>query len=93
MRVPVERRCRSEEDERPVRFRLGGGWVEVTEILDRWDGENSALFTVRGDDGHTYVLKSNKTSGDADSWEIASFTHKDSCETIPDAAEGTRVLQ
>ena len=92
MRVHVEARHGSGQDAQPIRFDLGGGTIEVTEVLDRWDGEDAVLFRVRGDDEHTYVLRRNQTYGLADSWEMASFTHKDSRGTAPDTAEGTQVL-
>ena len=75
--------------ERPVRFSLGGRAVEVEQVVDRWYGENGSYFRVLGDDGNLYILKGPLEQG---SWELVSFTHKDSRGTELEF-EGKKELQ
>ena len=65
-------------------------------MLDRWEGRDVDHFRVRGDDGHTYVLKrARATCGDSgeDTWEMVSFTHRDSQRTSPEIPDDTTFLQ
>ncbi len=75
MRVKVEAYSGHTANERPLRFTLGERTIEVAEILDRWYGETSRYFRLRGDDGNMYVLK---YIDGQDLWELASFTSKES---------------
>ncbi|GAB4249251.1 hypothetical protein [Deferrisoma sp.] len=70
MRLEVECYAGTRADERPVRFRIGRRCVEVTEILDRWLGEDHRYFKVRGDDGATYILRLDL---EADRWDLTWF--------------------
>ena len=92
MRVHVEALRGGPGNAPPARFHLGDSTVEVTHVLDRWHGEGAVFFRVRGNDAHTYVLKRNLTSGGAGSWEMVSFTHKNSRGMGPDTAEDSQVL-
>jgi len=42
---------------RPRRFQLGSHWVEVSEVIDCWQGADLRYFKVRTDDSHVYILK------------------------------------
>lgn len=92
MRVYVEARRGGPGSASPARFHLGTSTIEVTHVLDRWYGKDAILFRVRGNDEHTYVLKRNNASAGAGSWEIISFTHKDSRGMDPEAAADPQVL-
>lgn len=43
---------------------------EVTDILDRWDGEDHRYFRVRGDDGSTYILRQDLADA---SWRLQFY--------------------
>jgi hypothetical protein len=92
VRIQVEAHVGTRGDVSPSRFRLGDRTIEVTEVLDRWHGEDADHFRVRGNDGHTYILKCRRTHDAGDAWEIVSFTHKDSEGTQPGAPDDEKVL-
>jgi hypothetical protein len=92
VRIHVEVDVGTHGDTSPRCFRLGDRTLEVTEILDRWHGEDADHFRVRGNDGHTYVLKRHRTHDAAGAWEIVSFTHKDSEGTQPGTPDDEKVL-
>ncbi len=71
MRVLVETYSGYKADERPVRFRLGDQFHDVTEVVDRWYGPDSTYFKVRADDGYLYILKSHP-----DGWSLEAFAGK-----------------
>ena len=54
----------------------------MQDILDRWYSEDARYFRVRADDGDTYVLKYLHQQ---DTWELASFTGKQSRGSQPQA--------
>ena len=71
MTVEVESYSGYKPDERPVRFRLGGGeWLEVVEVADRWYGPDAIYFRVRAADGNLYVLRHIE---DGDQWTLEAF--------------------
>jgi hypothetical protein len=80
MRVKVEAYAGHTANERPLRFTLGERTVVVTEVLDRWYGEQERYFRVRAQDGDVYVLK---CSDCGDRWELMSFTGRGSQGTDP----------
>jgi hypothetical protein len=80
MRVLVDAYSGYMANERPLRFTLGERVIEITEILDRWYGEDDRYFRVSGSDGHIYVLR--YINGE-DRWELTSFTRKGSQGTNP----------
>jgi hypothetical protein len=50
-------------NERPISFLLADQRLEVKEILDRWYGQEHDYFKVVADDGRTYLLKWNRSTG------------------------------
>ena len=76
----------------PVRFRLGERTIEVVDVLDRWQGTTTEHFRVRGNDEHTYVLRCERAPGTAGTWEIVSYTHKNSQGTAPGSPDRNRLL-
>jgi hypothetical protein len=65
--VRVEASAQDEREVRPERFFLAERALRVEEVLDRWFGATYTYFKVRAEDGHTYILKHNRTT---DSWEL-----------------------
>ncbi|MFZ5620375.1 MAG: hypothetical protein ACOY5W_05060 [Pseudomonadota bacterium] len=57
-------------EEEPRRFRLGGRWVAVQELLDRWLAPEHRYFKLRGDDGDLYILRQDVPTGE---WEITLY--------------------
>ncbi len=57
MRIEVACRAGHGGGEEPAAFTLGERRVRVTEILDRWPGDDHHYFKVRGDDGARYILR------------------------------------
>jgi hypothetical protein len=43
--------------------------VAVTEVLDQWLAPEHRHFKVRGDDGHTYIVRQDV---EAQGWELTS---------------------
>jgi hypothetical protein len=86
MRVKVEAYAGHTANERPLRFTLGERTVVVTEVLDRWYGEQERYFRVRVEDGDVFVLK---YSGRDDHWALVSFTRQDSRGTDPRGVDST----
>jgi hypothetical protein len=89
MKIQVECYSGHKGDERPVRFYLGSRSVQVVEVVDRWYGENGSYFRILGDDENLYILKGPLEEG---SWELVSFTHRDSRGTELEF-EGKKELQ
>jgi hypothetical protein len=54
--------------ERPRRFFWQGRWLQVDEVLARWQTPDYLVFKVAADDGRTYRLQCHRAS---DTWEIA----------------------
>ena len=52
-------------NERPLSFILDCEKLEVTNIIDRWYGEENDFFKVLADDGRVYLLRWHRT---LDSW-------------------------
>jgi len=57
-------------EETPRRLELGGRFVQVVEVVDRWFGPDHRYFKVLGDDGALYLLR---VDDDADLWELVMF--------------------
>ncbi|HXG51528.1 MAG TPA: hypothetical protein VNN77_09015 [candidate division Zixibacteria bacterium] len=89
MKIKVESFSDAKGHESPSRFLLGSRAVQVAAVVDRWFGEHSCYFRVLGDDDNSYILKGPLGDG---SWELVSFTHKDSRGTELEF-EGKRELQ
>jgi hypothetical protein len=67
-------------EETPRRFRLGGRWIEVRDVVDRWLDPDHRYFKLIGDDGDLYILRHDI---ETDAWELTLFRHG---ETAPDAS-------
>ena len=89
MKIKVESRSDSKGQESPSQFFLGSRPVKVEAVVDRWYGEHACYFRVLGSDENSYILKGPLDDG---SWEMVSFTHKDSRGTELEY-EGKRELQ
>jgi hypothetical protein len=75
VKIKVESSPDAKGQESPSRFLLGSRIIEVGEVSDRWFGEQACYFRVLGSDQNSYILKGPLEDG---SWELVSFTHKDS---------------
>ena len=53
---------------------IDGERRSVVAVSDRWYGPDGAYFQIRADDGHTYLLRLDRSS---DEWEIVRVTHQD----------------
>jgi hypothetical protein len=89
MKVKVESSADSKGQESPTQFMLGARTIKVEACVDRWYGEQACYFRVLGSDENSYILKGPLEDG---SWEMVSFTHKDSRGTELEY-EGKRELQ
>jgi hypothetical protein len=89
VKIKVESFSDAKGQESPSRFMLGTRTVEVAAVADRWYGEQASYFRVLGSDENSYILKGPLEDG---SWELVSFTHKDSRGTELEY-EGKRELQ
>jgi hypothetical protein len=89
VKIKVESAPDAKGQERPSRFLLGSRVIEVEEVADRWFGEQACYFRVLGSDENSYILKGPLEDG---TWELVSFTHKDSRGTELEF-EGKRELQ
>ena len=71
--MPIRVECyagfRAEQE--PLAIWLGGRRLLVREIVDRWFAPMQRWFKVEADDGHTYILRHDESSGD---WDVAAFT-------------------
>src|SRR5678816_4704017 len=75
MKIKVESVPDAKGQETPSRFLLGTRTINVGAVVDRWYGEQACYYRVLGDDENSYILKGPLEDG---SWELVSFTHKDS---------------
>ena len=89
MKTKVESLPDSKGQETPSRFFLGTRLINVGAVVDRWYGEQACYYRVLGDDENSYILKGPLEDS---SWELVSFTHKDSRGTELEY-EGKRELQ
>jgi hypothetical protein len=70
--LPVRVECYAgyRGEETPRRFRLGGSWLEVEEVVDRWLAPDHRYFKVRAADGDSYVLRHDTES---QRWELVHY--------------------
>jgi len=68
MRVECYSGYRGEQE--PRAFWLGEQRREVREVVDRWFAPDRRWFKVEADDGDTYILRHDETSGD---WDLAAY--------------------
>lgn len=68
----VDVACKTDSGGRlqPVRFTLGGRTIRVVEVIDRWPSGPHEYIKLRGDDGHTYILRYDAAVGH---WELWMF--------------------
>jgi hypothetical protein len=69
MRVECSAGYRGEEE--PLAFWLGDRRLVVLGIIDRWFAPAQRWVKVDADDGDTYILRHDATSGH---WEFAAYT-------------------
>lgn len=62
------------EEQYPCRFFLNRRKIEVVDILDQWLAPDHRYFKVKGDDGATYIIRHEVTSG---LWELTMFNLTD----------------
>jgi hypothetical protein len=89
VKIKVESISDAKGQETPSRFMLGSRTIEIQAVADRWYGEQACYYRVVGSDENSYILKGPLEDG---SWELVSFTHKDSRGTEIES-EGKRELQ
>jgi hypothetical protein len=70
-RIEVETYNGHKGAERPTAFVWKGRRIVCAEIIDRWYGENHEYFKVKGEDGHTYLLRYDRLT---DQWEISQVS-------------------
>ncbi|UCE88120.1 MAG: hypothetical protein JSW10_07010 [Pseudomonadota bacterium] len=70
LRLRVECYAGYRGEEAPRRFYLGDREIEVTEVLDRWQGLEHRYFKVRGDDGGIYILRHDTES---QAWDLTMY--------------------
>jgi hypothetical protein len=68
--IKVECYAGYKAEERPLRFRLGEGVLEVEEVEDQWYGPSAHYFRVRTSDGNVYVLCHDE---ETDCWSLSAF--------------------
>jgi hypothetical protein len=71
MSIAVECYAGYRGDQEPRAFWLGERRVEVNAVVDRWYAPSRRWFRVAAEDGDTYILRHDETSGE---WELAAFT-------------------
>ncbi len=54
----------------PVRVGWPARMRQVAELIDRWEGDDDSYFRVLTEDGSTYILRQNRSSG---AWQIHFF--------------------
>jgi hypothetical protein len=60
-------------NERPLYFIMDGRKLEVTELIDRWYGEEEDYFKVMADDGKVYLLRWQRV---LDLWFVVKVVEK-----------------
>ena len=69
---PLRVECRREDGDAPVPVRFGwpGSMREVTEVIDRWPGDDYEYVRVRAGDDAVYILRHDSRD---ESWELVFF--------------------
>jgi hypothetical protein len=57
-------------EQTPRALVLGTRRVQVRDVLDQWLAPDHRYFKVRGEDGDTYIVRQDVTSG---SWELTLY--------------------
>ncbi|MFO7277343.1 MAG: hypothetical protein DIU56_009945 [Pseudomonadota bacterium] len=71
MRLRVECYAGYRGEQEPLAFWLGERRLAVQDISDRWFAPAQRWFRVSAEDGNSYVLRHDESSG---LWEIAAYT-------------------
>ncbi len=66
--IAVECYAGYKAEQEPRAFTLAGQRRRVLGIADRWYGPDADYFKVRADDGHGYLLRRDRSSGE---WRLA----------------------
>jgi hypothetical protein len=66
MQVHVETYSGARLHERPRRFTWGAAWLEISQVLERWQEPEHLCFKVAAADGRLYLLKYHRRK---DVWE------------------------
>jgi len=56
-------------EETPRRFQLGGFWIEVSTVVDRWLAPDHRYFKLQDERGHLYLLRHDARTRQ---WELTS---------------------
>jgi hypothetical protein len=73
-------------EETPRAFLLGERRFDVTDVLDRWRGEDHEYVKLTASDGNRYVLRYDR---DADEWEMVLMEPPGRPPTRKDARRGS----
>jgi hypothetical protein len=57
-------------EETPRAIVLGERRIDVLDVLDQWLAPDHRYFKLRGDDGHTYIVRNDVATR---SWELTMF--------------------
>jgi hypothetical protein len=57
-------------EQTPRTLILGDRRITVVEVLDAWLAPDYRYFKLRGDEGHTYIVRHDEPS---DTWELTMF--------------------
>jgi hypothetical protein len=70
LRIAVECYAGDKGEQTPRTMRLGDQRIDVVEVLDQWLAPDHRYFKVRGDDGDTYIVRQDRSSGE---WIVSAF--------------------
>ncbi|HJX74295.1 MAG TPA: hypothetical protein VJ307_09080 [Candidatus Deferrimicrobiaceae bacterium] len=73
-------------EETPRAFLLGERRLDVTDVLDRWRGEDHEYVKLAASDGNRYVLRYDRN---ADEWEMVLMEAPGRPPTRKDARRGS----
>lgn len=71
MKVQVDCYAGYRGEETPRRIRLGGGAIDIMEVIDRWLAPDHRYFKVRGSDDGIYILRHDIESW---GWELVLYS-------------------
>jgi len=74
MQVHVETRRTTTGDSEPVSFSIGSRLLVVSEVLDRWLGQDHSYFKIAADDGALYILRRSLPVSEQPQWELHWFS-------------------
>jgi hypothetical protein len=70
LRIGVECYAGYKAEQTPRTLMLGDRRIDVAEVLDQWLAPDHRYFKVRGDDGDTYIVRQDSSSGE---WILSAF--------------------